>query len=84
MLASPEYRDIRVDYDEKSRIYFPKSHRPPAELSFAWSPALFPDARLRAALAAEYEMQCAPLFANREYPTFDQVLAQFEKMRSLL
>jgi hypothetical protein len=84
MLASQEYHEIRVDYDEKSRRYFPKSHRPPADLSFSSSPALFPEANLRATLASEYETQCAPLFARREYPPFDQVLARFEEIRLLL
>jgi Nucleotidyl transferase AbiEii toxin, Type IV TA system len=29
MLSSPEYESIRLDYNEKSRTYFPNSHRPP-------------------------------------------------------
>ncbi len=48
MLATPEYDEIRRDYDRKSREFFPKSHRPPPGLSFAASPALFPDDELRA------------------------------------
>ena len=42
MLASPEYESIRRDYDEKSRAYFANSHRPPNNLHFASSDALFP------------------------------------------
>ena len=84
MLASPEYSDIRLDYDEKSRLYFPKSHRPPAELSFASSPAIFPDDELRMTLASEYETQCAPLFATREYPQFELILKRFAQIRHML
>ena len=54
MLASPEYGEIRQDYDAKSREFFAKSYRPPENLSFAHSPALFPDGSLRDELAAEY------------------------------
>lgn len=43
MLASPEYEQIRRDYDQKSREFFAKSYRPPTDLSFADSPAFFPE-----------------------------------------
>jgi hypothetical protein len=84
MLASPEYEEIRHDYDEKSREFFPGSYRPPAELSFSDSPALFPDADLRDQLAAEFEEQCRLLFPGDEYPPFDEVLARFQEIRELL
>lgn len=84
MLASPEYAQIRRDYDEKSRTFFPKSYRPPQELSFAQSPALFPDARLREQLAREYQTQCNLLFSGADYPPFDDVLARFEEIRALV
>jgi Nucleotidyl transferase AbiEii toxin, Type IV TA system len=84
MLASREYDSIRRDYDEKSRAFFPKSYRPPRDLSFASSPALFPDAGLREKLAVEYETQCAPLFSGGAYPPFADVLARFEGIRNLL
>jgi len=84
MLGSPEYWEIRKDYDEKSRAYYPGSYRPPADLSFAESPALFPDPGLRARLAADYETQCALLFSGGTYPPFEDVLARFEEVRSLL
>jgi len=84
MLASPEYDEIRRDYDEKSREFFPKSYRPPDDLSFADSAALFPDDRLRDDLATEYETQCQLLFSGGEYPAFDDVLARFEAIRNLL
>jgi hypothetical protein len=67
MRATPQYGEIRRDYDEKSRRFFSKSYRPPQELSFAESPALFPDADLREQLAAEYDTQCSLLLA-RSHP----------------
>ena len=84
MLASPEYAEIRQDYDAKSREFFPKSYRPPEGLSFAGSPALFPDGSLRDQLAAEYRAQCDLLFSGGDYPPFDDVLARFEELRALL
>lgn len=84
MLASPEYREIRQDYDAKSREFFPKSYRPPDRLSFAASPALFPEGSLRDHLAAEYREQCELLFSSGDFPSFDEVLARFEGLKSLL
>lgn len=83
MLASDEYREIREDYDETSRAFFPKSHRPPDGLSFAESAALFPGPELQGALAADYEAQCQLLFSGA-YPSFDEVLARFAEIRKLL
>lgn len=84
MLASPEYTDIREDYDAKSRRFFLKSYRPPANLSFAESPALYPDEHLREQLAAEYRAQCDLLFSGGRYPPFEHVLSRFEELRALL
>jgi hypothetical protein len=84
MLTTPEYDEIRRDYDRKSREFFPKSHRPPPRLSFAASPALFPDAELRAQLVDDYDTQCRLLFSNSDYPSFEEVLARFEEIRELL
>ena len=84
MLASPEYNEIRRDYDEKSRMFFASIYRPPANLSFADSPALFPEPELRERLAADYEAQCRLLFSGAAYPSFAEVLARFEEIRSLL
>ena len=83
MLASPEYATIRADYDTTSRKFFSKSYRPPAELSFRDSPALFPDSPLRGRLAADYNQQCRLLFAG-EHPAFNDVLARFAEIRNLL
>jgi hypothetical protein len=84
MLAAPEYSEIRKDYDEKSRKFFPKGYRPPADLSFATSPALFPEEDLREQLATEYKTQCDLLFSGSAYPPFADVLARFEEIRNLL
>ncbi len=56
----------------------------PSGLSFAASPALFPDAELRAKLVDDYDMQCRLLFSNSDYPSFEEVLARFEEIRELL
>jgi Nucleotidyl transferase AbiEii toxin, Type IV TA system len=84
MLASTEFEQIRLDYDERSRQFFPKAYRPPPELSFKDSPALFPDASLRARLEPEYEAECALLFSDQNYASFDQVLAGLTEIRALL
>jgi len=84
MLASPEYDEIRRDYDETSRKFFPKGYRPPPKLSFAKSPALFPEKELRARLKADYETQCDLLFSRGAYPAFDEVLESFQEIRELL
>lgn len=84
MLASPEYERICSDYDRNSREFFANSYRPPENLSFADSTALFPDDALRPRLEAEYEEQCRLLFASADYPSFDEVLARFAGLRELL
>ncbi|HCF99411.1 MAG TPA: nucleotidyl transferase AbiEii/AbiGii toxin family protein [Chloroflexi bacterium] len=84
MLASREYEEIRSDYDETSREFFAKIYRPPADLSFADSPALFPEPELRERLAVDYEAQCRLLFSAGAYPSFDEVLERFEEIRKLL
>lgn len=84
MLASPEYLLIREDYDRNSREFFASSYRPPENLSFAQSVALFPEDPLRARIEAEYEEQCQLLFATADYPSFEEVLAGFLELRQLL
>jgi hypothetical protein len=86
MLASDEYDDIRTNYDEvsKSSQYLSRGYRPPDDLSFRDSPALFPESELRDQLARDYETQCKLLFSGGAYPTFDEVLGRFEEIRELL
>ncbi len=83
MLHSDEYQEICRDYDALSSRWFPRSHRPPAELSFRESAALFPAADLRDALAADYATQCALLFPG-DFPSFADVLGSFEHLREWL
>lgn len=84
MLESSEYEAIRIDYDQISRTFYPKSYRPPPNLSFANSPALFPDPDLRARLETDYQAQCALLFSGGAHPEFDEVLNRFVEIRQLL
>ena len=83
MLESDEYEQIRLEYDELSSKWFPNSHRPPAGLRFRGSEALFPPGNLRTTLAADYATQCELLFPS-DYPSFDEVLASFERIRDRL
>jgi nucleotidyltransferase AbiEii toxin of type IV toxin-antitoxin system len=83
MLASDEYESIRLDYDEKSRAFFARSYRPPAELRFAASDALFPSDELRMQIEPGYEQECRRLFF-RPYPSFAEVLGRFAEIRDLL
>ena len=83
MLQSDEYREICNDYDTLSSRWFPRSHRPPAGLSFRESPALFPPSKLREHLAADYATQCALLFPG-DFPSFVDVLGSFERLRQWL
>jgi hypothetical protein len=55
MLASDEYDEIKADYDEKSRTFFPRSYRPPPDLCFGNSDALFPSGDLQGAIEPGYE-----------------------------
>lgn len=83
MLESGEYEAIKVDYDEKSRAYFPNSYRPPPGLRFTSSNALFPPDELRAQIEPGYEEECQRLFF-RPYPNFGEVLERFTEIRDLL
>lgn len=84
MLEGPEYADICKDYDDKSRHYFAASYRPPTDLRFRESPALFPDDALRRDLVRDYDTDVAPLFFDGRFPAFTDVLGRFETIRHLL
>jgi len=83
MLRSEEYAIIKADYDRISREHFSHSYFHPGKMSFANSDALFPPAELGATLNAEYNAQCQMLCYGA-YPTWADVLAQFEELRQLL
>lgn len=83
MLQSPEYAEIKADYDAVSRASFPRDYVPPAGMSFQNSDALFPPPQLAAQLKAEYEAQCE-LLCYGPYPTWDEVQAKFVSLRQWL
>ncbi len=83
MLRSEEYAAIKADYDQISIEFFPKSYVPPPEMSFAKSDALFPPAELRSMIAPGFEAQCRVLCFG-SFPSWDQVQARLEDLRSLL
>ena len=83
MLASSEFSQLKIDCDKTGRAFFGATYSAPAELSFADSPALFPDENLRERLRTAYDRDCAVLFFG-PYPAFDEVLEGFEFARSLL
>jgi hypothetical protein len=83
MLVSPEYGEIKADYDAKSRAYFPNSYQPPEGLRFDCSHALFPGDELRAAIEPVYEEECRRLFF-RPHPPFGKVLERFAGIRHVI
>lgn len=83
MLDSPEFTELKADCDRTSRSFFGASYSAPAGLSFADSPALFPDEELESQLRREYDRDCALLFFG-PYPSFDEVLAGFKLVRDLV
>lgn len=83
MLQSPEYGEIRADYDRISREAFPRDYVPPPDLSFQDSQALFPEGVLKSELDRAYEAQCAILCFGAHSP-FGDVLSVFEELRPLL
>jgi predicted nucleotidyltransferase component of viral defense system len=83
MLKSEEYRQIKADYDRVSRSHFSKHYFYPEGMRFAGSDALFPPGDLAAILGAEYIAQCRMLCYGTA-PSWDEVLARFEKLRKLL
>ena len=83
MLRSDEYANIKADYDEISRAYFPKSYFYPDEMRFSRSDALFPSAELAAIIGAEYDAQCRMLCYG-PYPSWAEVLARLVELQELL
>jgi hypothetical protein len=83
MLNSEEYAAIKADYDAKSREYFPRSYRPPDDLSFAASTAIYPADELRDVIETDYERECVRLFYG-PYPPFPDVLKRLQTLRDLL
>jgi hypothetical protein len=83
MLQAVEYADIKTDYERVSLAAFPRGYRSPADMSFANSNALFPDAGLVAILSVVYERQCQ-LLCYGQYPSWNEVCEIFQRLRPLL
>jgi hypothetical protein len=83
MLNSDEYAVIKKDYDRVSSTHFAKNYRPPNNLSFANSDALFPSDELSAILQKEYEAQCK-LLCFGPYPNWEEVLGIAGTLREKL
>lgn len=83
MLKAAEYSDIKADYDQISRAYYPRDYFCPADMSFAQSDALFPPSDLAAVIGPEYESQCR-LLCYGPFPKWDAVQSRFLELRSLL
>lgn len=83
MLKSGEYAEIKADYDQISRTFFPKSYFFPTGMSFANSDALFPPEELVETIAAEYESQCG-LLCYGPHPSWADIEVRFKELRSLL
>jgi Nucleotidyl transferase AbiEii toxin, Type IV TA system len=83
LLASDEYRELKLDCDRISRESFGDSYAPPPGMSFRDSLALFPGAELRSYLRQEYTTQCYPLCYGN-FPDWEDILGCFESLRSQL
>ena len=78
-VGTPAFWEMVTDCDRRSQRDFARLHRAPVEFNFAESPALFPDATTRLALAREYERDRALFFG--ESPSFDDVLGSLVPIR---
>jgi len=83
MLHGVEYADIKADYERISLNAFSRGYRRPADMSFAYSAALFPDPDLAPTLSAAYDRQCQ-LLCYGEYPSWDELQATLQQLRPLL
>lgn len=83
MLQSDEYAAIKADYDQISRIHFPKRYFHPEGMSFAHSDALFPPPELAGVIGDEYERQCRVLCYGA-FPSWDQVQQRLDELKPLL
>ena len=83
MLNSPEYADIKADYDRVSTAHFARSYFQPAAMRFSNSDALFPPPDLAATIGAGYEAQCRMLCYG-PYPSWAEVQARLAQLRDLL
>ncbi len=83
MLRTSEYDEIKDDYDQLSRRFYPTSYRSPPELSFVDSDALTLPADLRVQIEVDYEAECRRLFPG-PYPSLDEVVERLGTLRAQL
>lgn len=84
MLRSPdEMAEIIDDYYAVTQKHFKKTPLPD-DRRLCNSRAHFPDSSLMSSLAEAYAMQCDRLCYTRSYPTFDEVLGEFEMIREFI
>lgn len=83
MLETPEYGQIKADYDRVSREYFPEHYFFPEGMSFANSNAIFPTGELALILGTLYQQQCE-LLCYRPFPKWSEVLERFVELRAAL
>jgi hypothetical protein len=83
MLRSEEYGEIKRDYDERSKRFFPRTYHPPDGLCFRGSEALLHPEPLRAQVNHDYEVECARLFPG-VYPSLDDVVDKLKSISELL
>ena len=81
-VGTAAFWEMVSDCAERSARDFPKLHRPPADLNFAESPALFPDEPTRHALSREYGRDRDLFFG--EAPSFGDILTSLLAVRSAL
>jgi nucleotidyltransferase AbiEii toxin of type IV toxin-antitoxin system len=83
MIGSAEYAQIRTDYNQKSIRFFKNSYRPPDDLRFNQSDALFLPGTLRAMVEEDYYADCRLLFRD-EPPAFDAVIERLQGLAAKL
>jgi hypothetical protein len=83
MIESAEYLQIRTDYDQKSIRFFKNRYRPPNDLRFSASDAIFLPGELRALVEEDYYADVRLLFRD-ELPSFDAVIAELQRLAEKL
>lgn len=81
-LGSDDYRALLPEIDQFGRMYFPRDHRTPQDMSFATSGALSPNAELRAALEEDYARSGFLFFGD--YPDLETIYSRIEEFRDRL
>jgi hypothetical protein len=85
MLRSDEYATFGSEYREIAARHFRfQTEHLPADMRFGQSRALFPDRALADILRPAYQQECRNLCFTDGYPSFDDVLARLERLRSWL